>query len=257
MQALIAAAWQEYDSRRAQPFIVTPSIPILFFGDSQRYQRSTLHIITVGLNPSRVEFPTTSPFLRFPAALGLYPAILNGQGYTAYVQALNGYFSTEPYTAWFNSFEPILNGIGGSFYGRHQHTVLHTDLCSPLATDPTWSRLGGTDRLALQASGTNLWHDLVRYLEPDIIIVSVARGHLSSITFPTIQTYPSAHAILQRADGSTRVKPYQVEAKRVALSPNKSALLVFGEAANTPFGTVSTTDKMLIGAAILRLYEGD
>ena len=48
--------------------ITFPSIPIFFFGDLIKYQRSDLKVITVGLNPSHNEFPTYSRFTRFVEA---------------------------------------------------------------------------------------------------------------------------------------------------------------------------------------------
>ena len=50
-------AWNLYERAKSQAHVVRPSIPILFFGDSEAYERSERRIITVGLNPSRLEFP--------------------------------------------------------------------------------------------------------------------------------------------------------------------------------------------------------
>jgi len=72
----------------AVPHIVRPSMPILFFGDSRRYECSTLKVITVGLNPSKLEFPNNDPFRRFPAARELPPMLLNGS-LDAYRSALD------------------------------------------------------------------------------------------------------------------------------------------------------------------------
>lgn len=256
MQELIAKVWQEYEQHKGQPFVVNPSMPILFFGDSQRYQASDVRVITVALNPSLMEFPSPAPFERFPAAQDLYPKIMTGQGYDAYMEALDSYFYIQPYRAWFSSFEPILNGLGSSFYGAPWYAALHTDLCSPLATIPTWSRLPDTRRAALRANGIKLWRKLVEYLQPDIIIVSVARAYLSTIPFQTIQQYPPVHVVTHTKSGLPRAKDYRAEVWRVEVSPTNHPLLVFGEAANTPFGTVSTPDKLQIGMAVSQLHTG-
>ena len=59
MRDLAAASWELY--REAVELgigaLVRPSIPVLFFGDDERYVSSALKVITVGLNPSRLEFP--------------------------------------------------------------------------------------------------------------------------------------------------------------------------------------------------------
>lgn len=46
--------------------VVLPSVPIAWFGDLEAYLDSPLRVITVGLNPSRLEFPSPDPFFRFP-----------------------------------------------------------------------------------------------------------------------------------------------------------------------------------------------
>jgi hypothetical protein len=117
-------------------------IPILFFGDSSKYFSSKLKVITLGLNPSKKEFPDDE-FLRFSSARKIYPRILEGACYDEYLSALNGYFgpTSHPYKGWFNSYEHVLSGLDCSYYGTVSNTALHTDLCSPLATDPTWSNL--------------------------------------------------------------------------------------------------------------------
>lgn len=43
-------------------------MPILFFGDGNEYFSSELKVITLGLNPSRAEFPEEDRFQRFGAA---------------------------------------------------------------------------------------------------------------------------------------------------------------------------------------------
>ncbi len=62
---LVCAAWALYRELAHEPFVVSPSIPILYFGDAERYFRSNVKAITVGLNPSREEFPVDSRFRRF------------------------------------------------------------------------------------------------------------------------------------------------------------------------------------------------
>ena len=184
---LTGAAWRAYEAsvRRHFRFVVTPSVPILFFGDSIRYSTSALKVITVGLNPSKREFPTRDRFERFPRAREAYPAILTGSHAEEYLRALDDYFRVAPYSAWFNrSFERLLRGMGCSYYDSNGSTALHTDLCSPIATDPTWSSLNRPDRDVLYGDGVALWHTLVRALRPDIVLISVARAHLTKLAFP-------------------------------------------------------------------------
>ena len=246
MIELIRESWQMYRECEHQTFLVTPSIPILFFGDSDKYFSSSLKVITLGLNPSRIEFPGENRFLRFGTARNIYPDILEGHFYEEYLQALNGYFQeppNHPYGQWFNSFEPLLRGLDCSYYAEAPNTALHTDLCSPLATDPTWSRLDRGSRDALITRGTSLWHRLVERLSPDVIVASIARCHLDRIMFSRLSEWGVVHTV-------QRTNPYSVELTRLRISESKSTSLVFGKAANTPFGTVSDADKRRIGVAM-------
>jgi|SRR5579863_7391181 len=108
---LIRESWQVHRRFVDQPFLVKPSIPIHFFGDSDKYFDSELKVITLGLNPSRCEFPEKDRFSRFSSAREIHPRVLEGASYAEYLQALNGYFlepPNDPYKSWFNSFEHLL-----------------------------------------------------------------------------------------------------------------------------------------------------
>lgn len=246
INALIRTSWQMYATFEQQPFLVKPSIPILFFGDSDKYFSSRFKVITLGLNPSRAEFPEPDRFLRFDAARGVYPRILEGACYDKYLQALNGYFRrppNHPYGPWFNSFEPLLRGLDCSYYGTTTNTALHTDLCSPLATDPTWSKLPEEAQRRLFDCGTPLWHSLIEWLIPDLIVASLARSHLRRIVFPQRDGWRVIYTI-------RRTNPYIVELIKLRVGNGSITNLVFGKAANTPFGTVSSIDKDRIGRAL-------
>jgi hypothetical protein len=68
---LLVESWTAYDRLCDESFIVRPAIPILFFGDRSRYLASPLRVVTVGLNPSGVEFPNEDRFARFPGVRSL------------------------------------------------------------------------------------------------------------------------------------------------------------------------------------------
>jgi hypothetical protein len=246
MKTVIAESWRIYASFVNQPFLVKPSIPILFFGDSDRYFASQLKVITLGLNPSRVEFPESDRFLRFESARGVYPRILEGMYYDEYLRALKGYFQrppNDPYEKWFNSFEPLLRGLDCSYYQGAANTALHTDLCSPLATDPTWSKLPRDVQRRLFDDGAPLWHSLVRWLSPDLIVVSLARSHLRRIAFPQQGAWRTVYTV-------DRTNPYVVELTTLDVGNGRNTGLAFGKAAQRPFGTVSNIEKERIGRAL-------
>lgn len=249
LRDLAHEAWAQHRraDRAGLAHLVRPSMPILFFGDSERFARSPLHVITVGLNPSREEFPRVTPFLRFPGS-----EALNSDDPSGYLASLNAYFRTAPYTSWFNpSFEPLLRGLGASYYDAAPSAALHTDLCSPLATDPTWSRLDRDEQAVLEPAGQRLWQELVEALQPDIVLISVRRQRLSMIAFPLVE----APSVIHTVDGPARARPYRIEAFRHELASGKAPLFVFGQASQTPFGSISAAEKQRIGARILELVH--
>jgi hypothetical protein len=137
----------------------------------------------------------------------------------------------------------LLQGLDCSYYGNAPNTALHTDLCSPLATDPTWNNLQSQTQTGLLRYGTHLWHSLVEWLSPDLIIASVAKSHLRRISFSTQGGWKTVYTV-------ERTNPYEVELTQLNITDGKIVGLVFGRAANTPFGTVSNAEKFRIGLAI-------
>jgi len=69
---------------------------------------------------------------------------------------------------------------------------LHTDLCSPLATNPTWSGLSERQRDLLLAEGPKLWAMLVLALRPDVMLVSLGREWRKIVLemFPRSKSFP-------------------------------------------------------------------
>ena len=53
---LLEAALNHYDNFKDYDFVVSPSLPILFFGDVAKYKKSKFRIMTAALNPSDMEF---------------------------------------------------------------------------------------------------------------------------------------------------------------------------------------------------------
>jgi len=138
---LIDEAWGLYSSGGRA--LVRPSVPILWFGDSVAFSNSRVRVVTVGLNPSRVEFPEEDRFLRFPSARVLSTPPANEAQRAIYVSALDSYFRLVPYRPWFDQgFERVLNGLSASYYDGLPNTA------------PGQARLPGVLRLRAAASVT-------------------------------------------------------------------------------------------------------
>lgn len=242
----VALAWQAFDRVADRTCRVTPAAPVLFFGDLDAYLASPLRVVSVGLNPSLHEFPADKPFRRFPLAEG-------ARELSRYLDAMAAYFCTDPYSGWFNAFEPLLNGLGASYYTGTASTALHTDICSPVATDPTWNGLDKANQAVLEADGRPLWHMLLKELRPKVVAISVSKVHLKSIEFVPRSDWKIIHTFDRKSDGAPR-SPYEVCARWYNVGGERS-LFVFGRAAQKPFGTLADSQKEQAGEMLLEAYQ--
>ena len=167
------------------------------------------------------------------------------------------YFCTNPYRSWFATFEPLLNGAGSSYYAdKAASTVLHTDICPPVATKPAWTRLPQTGRAALEADGGPLWHNLLEALRPQVVFLSVAKRHLGRIGFAPISDWETVHIFERTDSGALRKRRYKVMARWYEIGGER-ALFVFGQAAQRPFGSLSDRQKREAGAMAQEIYRDD
>ncbi|HEY8644881.1 MAG TPA: hypothetical protein VIL77_03280 [Gaiellaceae bacterium] len=230
---------------------VESSMPILFFGDLSAYWRSTRRIVTVGLNPSDQEFPTAKSWSRFRRGSAFSQTDdLDAASLPRYLGELSAYFAQDPYRRWFDrSFEPLLHGLDASYYPIADSVALHTDLASPVATSPTWNGLKPVHK-ALHRGGAQLWRDLVDVLAPDVIVLSVARHHLSAVSPLPLEEWDELTRI-------ERERPFVVKETTMPVAEGrKVALAVVGRCTNVPFGSVSFPDRERIGRQIaVRLDE--
>jgi len=229
--------------------VTRPSVPILYFGDQPAYDKSKIRIITVGLNPSHKEFPAENRFSRFREAEGIHSkAEITQEDVRSYLNALNDYYRNAPYN-WFSCFEPLLNGMNASYYdNHHQNRALHTDLCSPIATDITWSRLNDYQKNVLSRYGNTVWHKLVEILTPDYILISVAKDYLKNIRLGNSR-WKEYMTISNNKYGRGR-NPYVILTSKYR-KEQRDCTLVFGRAANTPFGIISNDQKREIERRLL------
>ena len=171
-----------------------------------------------------------------------------------YIGAMSAYFRTNPYHGWFNAFEPLLDGTGASYFEGSASTALHTDICPPVATNPTWSALDESDRSALEADGGPLRHMLLEELRPQVVAVSVAKSHLQRIEFAGMTNWRTIHVFGLTAGGDPRSRPCEVRSRSYQIRGMRS-LFVFGAAAQKPFGLLSDFQKREAGPVILDEYQ--
>lgn len=171
---LINSCWNDFQKVKNNPFVVKGSIPILWFGDLEAYFKSQIRVITVARNPSNKEFVdnhnNTSIALRFPDAAKIVSKTqLTISDKDSYKQAMNNYFKIKPYMKWFCYNEAVLNGIDASYFGN-DNVAIHIDIHSPVATSPTWTGLDSQQQNLLNTNYTNLFAQLISYLNPQYII---------------------------------------------------------------------------------------
>ena len=149
------------------------NIPIVWFGDLLAYKTSKVKIVTIGLNPSDSEFPSDES--RFDTSINCNKGLKDIDDLTvSLINDFNKYFDNNPYKEWFDEgFEKVLRPLKASYYKQSSKTekinrALHIDVCSSIATKPTWSQLKTGMKKQLQ--NKELFQNLLKELNPDIII---------------------------------------------------------------------------------------
>ena len=170
--------------------IAKDTFPIVWFGNTKKFFRSKIKVITIGLNPSFHEFPETDSELRFPGARNAFARHRMGEVCN---NSLNGYFDANrtPYWDWFEAYERALGLLRcGVTYGGiksrcplAENYALHIDFYSAIATEPTYGKLGKVMKTHL--ARVDLFRQLFSYLtdgwdEPVIILFSTSKGDLCS-----------------------------------------------------------------------------
>lgn len=158
---------EDFGTKQNLPYVVKNSIPIIWFGDIYKYLTSPQKVITVAINPSFSEFSEE----RFPAALNVFNK-------NNLYESLNDYFNYNPYKKWFQRYESVINCVGATYGGKVSklngtNYALNVDLLSSIATNPTWGKL--TVQQKKQIANTSLFWELYRFLDPDIIFISLDR----------------------------------------------------------------------------------
>ena len=248
ISALLEQTFNYYQNIKDNDYVISPAIPILYFGEINYYFKSPIKIITVGKNPSPQEFRQHKnqpySFVRFPT----------WEKQQDYPTALNYYFEYHPYKSWFESYEVILNQIQASYYSKTNqiNRALHADICSPIATYPTWSKLSKKAQQELFNPGFKLWQDIIDILQPDILLISIAKSWLqelkllNQINFKTFE---------HKSNGIKRKQAYTVYQYEYLLGNGKVSQVYFGQAAEKPFGSLSNNFKRALGQEILGKYR--
>lgn len=239
IEPIISQTFNHFHSIKESELVVKKSIPILFFGNIFDYQFSPLKIVTVALNPSDKEFSET----RFDTDFG----VLDNPH--RYLKTLSDYFKLNPYSRWFNNYEKLLQHLGASYYpsdkrpnfplnyeSKITNCAIHTDICSPIATSKTWSKLLSKSekefKYHLQSNGELIWANLINCLKPDLILLSGAKRmqEFFDVDWQEIKlpnNFHSSHRVSKASNKQSKI--YWFSAKNTPLSFKDSQLSFLAE----------------------------
>lgn len=251
LRDLLKESIKHYNEFKQHDYIPKPSLPILFFGDVEQYSKEKFRIVTAALNPSDIEFRKTKSSGSF--SFFRFPYYQKDSEKTLYI-ALRDYFKNNPYNNWFDSsYKNLLKGLGYSFYDDHLKTIIHTDIVSPLATNPTWSALSKRKKIDssifnLESIGLTLWEELIEILKPDLILVSVAKSHLEKLNLELVSEFDEI-TTMNNDKGIKR--SYLSNLYRLTLKEH-SCYLLHAPSGRKPFRLISNIQQEKLGEKIKR-----
>lgn len=232
--------------------VVPDKMPIPYFGNVAgllslpREKR----IVTVAINPNAEVHPIT----QVDGRCRLSPQETE--------RRLSTYFTARRvgkprWRGWFSCYEDLLNGLNASYWGTEQ-PVLHADYFSPIATYPTWGGLTAAEKAPLIEVGVPLCFELMRILDPRLIIVSISREGTTDLLGRLQAAWPQAGpqeqlcAIDVYTDGRPRDTPYEVFWKSFSDHAGRELSVVYGKPRRgRPFGHIGAEQRRFIGAACL------
>lgn len=142
------------------PFIIQPSIPIVWFGDLDKYLNSKRKILTVGYSPSNKEFDGK----RFDTR--------NYENADNLAKTLNEYFKKQPHLEYFCKFENVLRKLNASYWeNAFSFSAIHINMYTAIATE--------TEAQRKQIQRMDLFKKLLKTLSPDVIITSMKPSNLA------------------------------------------------------------------------------
>ena len=239
---LMDAYWADFVEKRDDTFVVKPSIPIIWFGDMEAYQKSKRKIVTVAINPSNKEFmendsSTQYSFCRFHGGEKLWEKdVLTADDKELLYSVLNNYFKDFPYD-WFNNFEKPLNCLEATYYPDNEQelTAIHIDVKSAIATDPTWGDI--KDKQAQnRLSNTALFEQLLEYLKPDIILFSKGQDSFKEIFDRDIKEDADDYFKNEKEKKGKKDQPIYIAVHRLVVCGRKVVVIAGRNMHGTPFG---------------------
>jgi hypothetical protein len=137
--------------------------------------------------------------------------------------------------------------MDASYYSGKKNRALHTDICSPWATTPTWNNLPANKKKLLLAEGFQQWQQLINELSPNIILFSIPKEYVKLLQ---VDPMDELCRITTTKSGVLRKKPVIIQKSKYG-----KALAVFGQTRNIPFGSVGKEQKIELGKQIIGIIR--
>ncbi len=264
MQQLVLNCWDHFQAIKRFPYVVPNSIPILWFGDLNAYRMSDLRVVTVGLNPSNMEFLSKrgatnyNVIHRFPKAASLVgKSRLSSVDIQIYEDSMNNYFINNSngkstwYRTWFSNNEAALHGLDASYFDSvtYKRIAIHIDLQTPVATEK-WSSLTNNQKQVLHNNLGYSFSQLLNQLDPHVIITSMNRDYIKNY-FIDNNNIPceekNASFNYQKKDAQGRTYTYIR-----AFHLDNGRYLIWGNNGNTPFARLNQSQDIIPQIQIIR-----
>lgn len=264
MHHFVINCWNNFQTIKKLPYVVPNSIPILWFGDLNAYRRSDLRVVTVGLNPSNIEFLSKrgstnyDVIHRFPKAASLVrKSRLSSADIQIYEDSMNNYFinnlNGKPtwYRTWFSNNEAALHGLDASYFDsvKYKRIAIHIDLQTPVATNK-WSCLTNNQKQVLQNNVGYSFSQLLNHLDPHVIITSMNRDYIKK-NFTDNNNIPceekNAPFNYQKKNAKGRTYAY-IRAFHLI----SGRYLLWGNNGNTPFARLNQSQDIVPQIRIIR-----
>jgi hypothetical protein len=152
--------------------VIKGTTPVIAFGNCV-----TATIATVGLNPSRKEFlnglgqELVGTKQRFETLRSLGVSALEGADNRVLLQVFDGclsYFQHQPYRAWFDPLDKIIQRCGASYYDG---SACHLDLVQ-WATAPVWGSLDRSTRRFLLDSDVAFFREQLQHSKIQLLLLN-------------------------------------------------------------------------------------
>ena len=229
-------------------FVIRDKIPLPYFCNVSAFMKSPKRIVTVAINPNDDVFESTRTETRLSA--------------DETERRLSAYFDERQkernLPSWFNNYKHILEGMESTYLGEYdsnQNTAIHVDLCSPIATNPTWGTLYNEEKNLLSEPGMKLFSSLMDLLNPDVVLVSISVGAIERLWGAPANSNDDTWSVLtsfdRRGDGAPRSPVYKVKLKQLPKPNGPPTLIIYGAPfRGRPFGKITTQQRMKIGECV-------